>query len=153
MLHLSCVSYTLTKRGCLTILMFFCRYIIFDLQESSKYLVAQGRDEEAIAVLEYVARRNGRRITLTVEQLQACSPSKEARVKKTFMQSVMQSFTHFNLLVFCGIFVWILSLTRLHPFTEHMSSLCSRRSGLVSTQHSLSSSGGKSLAHFLHGQN
>lgn len=26
------------------------RYFVFDLQESPKYLVAQGRDEEAVAV-------------------------------------------------------------------------------------------------------
>ena len=30
--------------------MFVARFIIFDLQESSKYLIAKGRDEEALAV-------------------------------------------------------------------------------------------------------
>ena len=42
-------------RGALTFLMFICRFFVFDVQESSKYLVAQGRDEEAIKVLLYNA--------------------------------------------------------------------------------------------------
>ncbi|KAG0695128.1 major facilitator superfamily domain-containing protein [Suillus ampliporus] len=37
--------------GALTFLMFICRFFVFDVQESSKFLVAQGRDEEAIKVL------------------------------------------------------------------------------------------------------
>ena len=40
----------LTHRGSITFLMFVARFIIFDLQESSKYLIAKGRDEEALAV-------------------------------------------------------------------------------------------------------
>ena len=32
------------------------RYFVFDLQESPKYLVAQGRDEEAVAVYLYLVR-------------------------------------------------------------------------------------------------
>lgn len=30
--------------------MFLCRYVIFELQESSKYYVATGRDEDAMQV-------------------------------------------------------------------------------------------------------
>jgi hypothetical protein len=30
--------------------MWILRYVVFDLQESSKYLVAKGRDEDAIRV-------------------------------------------------------------------------------------------------------
>lgn len=36
--------------GAVTFLIFVMRYFVFDLQESPKYLVAQGRDEDAIAV-------------------------------------------------------------------------------------------------------
>ena len=49
--------------------MFVCRYFIFDLQESPKFLVATGRDEDAIAALTYIAKRNGKTISLTTEQL------------------------------------------------------------------------------------
>jgi hypothetical protein len=37
--------------GALMFLMFIRRFFVFDVQESSKYLVAQGCDEEAIKVL------------------------------------------------------------------------------------------------------
>ena len=81
----------------MTILMFFCRYVIFELQESSKYLVAVGRDEDAIDVLEYIAKRNGRTITLTVDKLKAISPNSSGRTKRTFIQQLTASFTQFSL--------------------------------------------------------
>jgi hypothetical protein len=34
----------------MTFLMFLARYVVFDLQESPKYLIAKGRDQEAIEV-------------------------------------------------------------------------------------------------------
>jgi len=34
----------------MTFLVFVMRFIVFDLQESSKYLIAKGRDQEAIEV-------------------------------------------------------------------------------------------------------
>jgi hypothetical protein len=37
-------------RGALTFSIFVYRFFVFDVQESSKFLVAQGRDEEAIKV-------------------------------------------------------------------------------------------------------
>lgn len=33
--------------GAMTFLMFILRFVVFDLQESPKYLVAKGRDQEA----------------------------------------------------------------------------------------------------------
>ncbi|KAF8889179.1 major facilitator superfamily domain-containing protein [Gymnopilus junonius] len=61
--------YTL-RLGALTLLMFICRFFIFNLQESPKYLIANGRDEEAIKVMEHLARKNGKSISLTLDQLQ-----------------------------------------------------------------------------------
>ena len=34
----------------MTFLVFVMRFIVFDLQESSKYLIAKGRDQEAVEV-------------------------------------------------------------------------------------------------------
>ncbi|KAL1704299.1 major facilitator superfamily domain-containing protein [Schizophyllum commune] len=61
--------YTFYLLGSLTCLMFVFRYFVFDLQESSKYLLARGRDEEALEVLQHIARRNGRKINLTLADL------------------------------------------------------------------------------------
>ncbi|TRM70401.1 major facilitator superfamily domain-containing protein [Schizophyllum amplum] len=63
--------YTCYLLGALTFMMFILRFVVFDLQESSKYLIAKGRDEEALAVLKHLAKRNGREITLTLEDLQS----------------------------------------------------------------------------------
>ncbi|KAF7336509.1 Sugar transporter [Mycena sanguinolenta] len=63
--------YTFYVLGGVTAVMWILRYVVFDLQESCKYLVAKGRDEEAIEVLEHIARKNGKTITLTLESLRA----------------------------------------------------------------------------------
>ncbi|KIY46937.1 MFS general substrate transporter [Fistulina hepatica ATCC 64428] len=67
--------YTCYTLGCITLLIFILRFVVFDLQESSKYLIARGRDEEAIKVLQHIARRNGKSITLTVDQFAAIRAS------------------------------------------------------------------------------
>ncbi|KIJ62923.1 hypothetical protein HYDPIDRAFT_30064 [Hydnomerulius pinastri MD-312] len=88
--------YTMFTLGAMTLLMFVCRYFIFDLQESPKYLVAQGRDEEAIKVLEHVARRNGKTITLKIDDLRRISdgPSKPATSVK---ETIRSSFSEMSL--------------------------------------------------------
>ncbi|KAH0833418.1 MFS general substrate transporter [Lanmaoa asiatica] len=81
--------------GAITFLAFIMRYFVFDLQESPKYLVAQGRDEEAVAVLEHIARRNGRTISLKVEDFHKISePSK---VPTGWRNSLRRSFTDVSL--------------------------------------------------------
>ncbi|KAF8840931.1 MFS general substrate transporter [Paxillus ammoniavirescens] len=92
--------YTLYTLGCVTFLTFVLRYLVFDLQESPKYLVAQGRDEEAIEVLKHVARRNGKTITLRVEDLRRVSgdsgvPKPPVTLRETLRSSFSEvSFSH-----------------------------------------------------------
>ncbi|KAL5507126.1 hypothetical protein ACEPAH_6582 [Sanghuangporus vaninii] len=84
--------------GCLTFAMFFCRYIIFNLQESSKYLVAVGRDEEAVQVLQYIAKRNGKTISLTTEMLLDISEGSSEQIRDTSIWSfIRRSFSQFSL--------------------------------------------------------
>ncbi|KAL5528270.1 hypothetical protein ACEPAF_7406 [Sanghuangporus sanghuang] len=84
--------------GCLTFAMFFCRYAIFELQESSKFLAASGRDEEAIHVLQYIAKRNGRNITLTLEKLKAANPGATDYSENGSVASLLKkSFSVFSL--------------------------------------------------------
>ncbi|KAI5888960.1 MFS general substrate transporter [Schizophyllum commune H4-8] len=82
--------YTFYALGALTFVMFLLRFVVFDLQESSKYLVAKGRDEEALAVLRHLAKRNGREITLTLEHIQrvkvATHISQKESIKNSFSQ-------------------------------------------------------------------
>lgn len=51
-------------------LLWFIRFLIFDLYESPKYLMGRGRDAEAVEVVHKVAAYNGVKSNLTLEQLE-----------------------------------------------------------------------------------
>lgn len=63
--------YAFITLGGLTLLMFVARYVIFTLYESPKFLLAKGRDQEAIDVIQKIAKQNRRQCTLTLADLQA----------------------------------------------------------------------------------
>ncbi|KAL1661256.1 major facilitator superfamily domain-containing protein [Schizophyllum commune] len=86
--------YTCYLLGSITFLMFVARFIIFDLQESSKYLIAKGRDEEALAVLQHLAKRNGRQISLTIEDFRSI---KGGQVHVTTKDILRRTFSQMNL--------------------------------------------------------
>ena len=52
--------------GSLCLVMTVFRYL-FQLQESPKYLIARGRYEEAVQVLNFLAKRNGKKLNLLPE--------------------------------------------------------------------------------------
>ncbi|KAF5371452.1 hypothetical protein D9757_009971 [Collybiopsis confluens] len=85
--------------GGLTFVMWFMRYVLFDLQESPKYLIAKGRDEDAIKVLQHIARVNGKTLSLTLEELQAVSGEKRAGTGVSFStwRIIKNSFSSFSL--------------------------------------------------------
>ncbi|KII84380.1 hypothetical protein PLICRDRAFT_117909 [Plicaturopsis crispa FD-325 SS-3] len=85
--------------GGITFLMFIMRFVIFDVQESPKYLIAKGRDEDAINVLEHMAKKNGRTITLTLAKLQAVSHAQgvEEVYHPTTFQVIKNSFSGMSL--------------------------------------------------------
>ncbi|KAJ3838481.1 MFS general substrate transporter [Lentinula raphanica] len=90
--------YTLYVLGGVTLIMWICRYVIFDLQESPKYLLGKGQDLEAIKVLQHIASVNGRTISLTVEDLQKASGNQDAvSSPMTTAQLIKQSFSSFSL--------------------------------------------------------
>lgn len=66
--------YFLIAMGGITLLMFLCRFVFFHIFESPKYLMGKGRDEDAVRVVQEVARRNGKDSTLTIDDLKACEP-------------------------------------------------------------------------------
>ncbi|TCD65531.1 MFS sugar transporter [Steccherinum ochraceum] len=61
--------YLLFTLGGVTLLLWALRFFLFNLEESPRYLVGLGRDEEAIGVLQRVAAYNGSTCSLTVDQL------------------------------------------------------------------------------------
>ena len=64
--------YFVITMGGLTLLMWAIRFLAFTIYESPKYLMGKGRDEEAVAIVHEVARRNGKTSSLTIEDLKAC---------------------------------------------------------------------------------
>ncbi|KAI0314336.1 major facilitator superfamily domain-containing protein [Amylostereum chailletii] len=88
--------YTFYTLGAVTFAMFIFRFILFDLQESAKYLVAKGRHAEAIEVLHHIARKNGKAITLTVEHFDAIGGQREAS-NLTKMETIRKSLTGLSL--------------------------------------------------------
>jgi hypothetical protein len=106
---------------------------VFDLQESCKYLVAKGRDKEAIEVsgsistwtfptllnmnsqvLEHIARKNGKTITLTLESLRAVAKDKTGQTGTithlSTYQVVRNAFSSFSLFVLYYFFGFFFAL-------------------------------------------
>ncbi|KAI1610283.1 MFS general substrate transporter [Exophiala viscosa] len=61
--------YLMYTMGAITLFAFFLRFFLFRLRESPRYLIGQGRYQEAIDVLNDVAKYNGTTQPLTVEDL------------------------------------------------------------------------------------
>ncbi|KAI6042326.1 MFS general substrate transporter [Pisolithus marmoratus] len=62
--------YYLFTMGGVTLVMWILRFFVFNLQESPKFLMSRGRDEEAIAAVHRVAAFNGKISNLTIEHLE-----------------------------------------------------------------------------------
>jgi hypothetical protein len=61
--------YFVLTMGALTILMFICRFFLFHLYESPKFLLARGRQEDAVATVHGIAYKNKAKTWLTVDIL------------------------------------------------------------------------------------
>ncbi|KAF2143608.1 uncharacterized protein K452DRAFT_267822 [Aplosporella prunicola CBS 121167] len=70
--------YLMFTLGAITLTTFLCRTIIFRMKESPKYLVYRGKDAEAVAVLQYIAKVNKQECTLTLETFEALQREHEA---------------------------------------------------------------------------
>lgn len=70
--------YNVIVLGCMTLVIFFLRYFVFSFHESPKFLLARGREAEAIDVLHKIAKFNKAPApTLTLEhfrQVEALDP-------------------------------------------------------------------------------
>ena len=63
--------YTLLCLGALCLFIFFLRFVVFDFQESPKFLLYRNKDEKAVKVLHHIAKFNGRESSITLETFQA----------------------------------------------------------------------------------
>lgn len=65
--------------GALVFLMSLLRITVMRLKETPKFLVAEGRDEECLQTLRFLATKYNRPCTLTLEDLRACGTISTAR--------------------------------------------------------------------------
>ncbi len=70
--------YFVLTLGALTFCMFICRFFLFHLFESPKFLLSRGRQAEAVATVHGIAYKNKRQTWLTVDILNAIGGDPEA---------------------------------------------------------------------------
>ncbi|KAK7026038.1 hypothetical protein VNI00_015765 [Paramarasmius palmivorus] len=87
---MECLTYFMTRGG-ITMMMWIMRFFVFDLQESSKFMIAKGRDEEAVKILEHIARKNGRKLTLTVDTLKNISGDTSTGTSKLSTAQILKN--------------------------------------------------------------
>ena len=63
--------------GGLAMIMFCCRFFLFTLYESPKFLMGRGKDGKAVEVVHEVARRNGTTTSLTIVDLEVFDQQNE----------------------------------------------------------------------------
>lgn len=63
--------YALFTLGAITLTAFFLRFVFFRFQESPKFLLYRGHDEEAVRVLHKIANFNGRESSISIDVFNA----------------------------------------------------------------------------------
>lgn len=105
--------YFMIAMGALAMIMFCCRFLLFTLYESPKFLMGRGKDEEAVRVVHEVARRNGKTSSLTVANLEVFNQDGD---QGTNAQAVLKrklekvNFTHVRSLFASPKLAWSTSL-------------------------------------------
>ncbi|KAM0167700.1 hypothetical protein ACHAQE_000088 [Botrytis cinerea] len=82
--------YFLIVMGGISMIEFFIRFTCFTIFESPKYLMGKGRDEDAVKVVQEVARRNGKQSNLTVTLLQDCGTLPHINASATISRKLHQ---------------------------------------------------------------
>ncbi|KXJ91019.1 major facilitator superfamily domain-containing protein [Microdochium bolleyi] len=78
--------YFIISIGVITVAMFILRFFFFHLFESPKFLLSQGRQAEAVAVVHGIAYRNGKKTWLTEEILDAVVDGHQRRAHEAVLQ-------------------------------------------------------------------
>lgn len=119
--------YVCLTAGAITLGIFFLRFVLFQFQESPKFLLSKGQDAKAIQVLQYVARFNGRESKIRMEDFARLSEEdssmgsdgsggpilKSKKLKSSFTESVKYELGRFRILFSSAIMtrltilVWI----------------------------------------------
>ncbi|KAJ5528516.1 hypothetical protein N7527_001909 [Penicillium freii] len=88
--------YTLITLGGLALTFTFVRIFVFKLPETPRYLLSQGRDQDAVNAINHVAKQNGKPEPLTLQMLQAIDsrfgnmPNEEGESKRMTTKEIVK---------------------------------------------------------------
>ncbi|KAL6713960.1 hypothetical protein ACLMJK_008454 [Lecanora helva] len=84
--------------GAIIFVMFVCRFFLFHLFESPKFLLSRGRQAEAVASVHGIAYKNGRKTWLSEEILNAVGgdPAEVDNTKLSTKQIIQRFFSKFS---------------------------------------------------------
>ena len=103
--------YLMYTMGAFIAVLAIARVTVIRLQETPKFLIGQGRDEEVVNNLQGIAKRYNRPCNLTLAQLEACGTVNSAHSKNRF--SVGEFLVHLRSLFltkkmgFTTILLWL----------------------------------------------
>ncbi|RDW93482.1 MFS transporter [Aspergillus mulundensis] len=95
--------YLVLTLGAITFLMWICRFFLFTYFESPKFLISRGRQEEAVAAVQGIARKNRTTTWLTVDVLNEVggfpeeAAAEQAKKETSAASAVKRSLERFSL--------------------------------------------------------
>ncbi|KAI5280738.1 hypothetical protein KEM54_003530, partial [Ascosphaera aggregata] len=99
--------YMVLTLGGLTLLMFICRFLLFHLFESPKYLLSRNRQKEAVATIHAIAHKNKVKTWLTSEILDEIGGVEEVTEKQksgSTMEILKRNMSKFSTQQFAPLF-------------------------------------------------
>jgi sugar transport protein len=89
--------YLIAILGLFTLFMFVCRFFLFNLLESPKFLLSRNKSSEAIEVVQRIARYNGTRTWLDEKTLQQLASEDSAVPGLRMTDVTRRTFSKFSL--------------------------------------------------------
>jgi MFS family permease len=104
--------YIMITLGGLALCFALTRIFVFKMPESPRYLLSKGRDEEAVAAVNFVARRNGKPEPLTLSMLTSIdislglppNPHAEGHIGMSTSQRLKENLSDFSISNFKDLF-------------------------------------------------
>lgn len=91
--------YLVLSLGAITFAMFLCRFFLFTLYESPKFLVSRGRQDEAVAAVQGIAHKNKTTTWLTEEILNEIGgyPEENQKQSLSYSEIIKRSLERFSM--------------------------------------------------------
>ena len=90
--------YLVLTLGAITFSMFLCRFFLFHLYESPKFLLSRGRQDEAVATVQGIAYKNKATTWLTIEVLNEVAGRAEqvSSPKLSYLEIIKRTVSKFS---------------------------------------------------------